>query len=273
MTDDSNDPIRARFGDGPAPSPESARLEDMFTRGSCRAYEADPLDETVLQTLAAAALASPTKSDLQQRDLLFIQDPELRAWFDALFPEMPWIREAPHFVLFLANNRRQRQIHEWRGRPFANDHLDAFFNAAVDAGVALEAFIAAADRLGLGTCPISAVRNHAAAISDAVGLPDHVFPICGLTLGRPVYPPRLSPRLPLSHTVHVDRFQEDDIRSIVDAYDTRRNETRPFSSQRGEMEFGTADPYTWSEDKARQYTKPERDGFGRFVRDKKFSLD
>lgn len=270
MTDD---PIHARFGDGPAPSGESEVLSYMLTRGSCRVFKPEPLDDALLMTLAAAALASPTKSDLQQRDILFVKDAALRSWFNGLFPDMPWIADAPHFLIFLANNRRQRQLHEWRGRPFANDHLDAFFNASVDAGVALSAFVTAADRLGLGTCPISAVRNHADAVSEKLELPDHVFPLCGLTLGYPVYPPRISPRLPLSHTVHTDRFSETDVQAAVDAYDLRRNETRPFSSQRYEAVFGRVEPYTWSEDKVRQYTKPEREMFGDHVRRKKFLLD
>jgi nitroreductase/FMN reductase [NAD(P)H] len=37
--------------------------------------------------------------------------------------------------------------------------------------------------------------------------------------------------------------------------------------------FGAAPVYGWSEDKARQYAKPERAGFGAFVRARGFKLD
>lgn len=271
MTDAEN-PIRARYGDGPQANDASEVLADMLTRGSCRAFTSEKIPDEVLQTLAAAALSAPTKSDLQQRDILLVESADLRNWMDGLFPDMPWIATAPHFLLFLANNRRQRQVHDWRGRDFANDHLDAFFNASVDAAVALTAFTLAAERLGYGCCPVSAVRNHAAIISERTGLPDHVFPICGLALGRPAVKPPISPRLPLSHTVHRDRFNEDGIRQAVDAYDRRRNETHPFAQQRLAEKFGTTEPYTWSEDKARQYAVPERADFGQFVRGKRFDL-
>lgn len=269
-------PIKARHGDGldseadPLEAPDS--LDSFLSRGSCRVYKPEPLPRATLEILAAAGLASPTKSDLQQRDILFVEDPEIRAWIDALFPDMLWIADAPHFVVFLANNRRQRQIHAWRDKRFENDHLDAFFNASVDAAVAMAAFIAAAERLGLGACPISALRDHSAAVSDRLGLPDHVFAICGLTLGHPVYPPRISPRLGLAQTVHWDRFSDDGIREAVDAYDARRNGTRPFSSQREPERFGTDPNYGWSEDKARQYTTPQRADFGAFIRRKGFDL-
>lgn len=267
------DPIKARHGDGPEAATDLLEaLNGFLCRGSCRVYKPEALPRATLEVLAAAGLASATKSDLQQRDILFIEDPETRAWINGLFPEMPWIADAPHFIVFLANNRRQRQIHEWRGKTFENDHLDAFFNASVDAAVALAAFIAAAERLGLGACPISALRDHSDAVSDRLGLPDHVFAICGLTLGHPVYPPRISPRLGLGETVHWDRFSENGLRDAVDAYDARRNGTRPFSSQREPERFGVDPDYGWSEDKARQYAKPQRTDFGAFIRRKGFDL-
>jgi Nitroreductase family len=76
-------------------------------------------------------------------------------------------------------------VHAWRGHTFANDHLDAFFNATVDAAIALETFVAAAEAAGLGCCPISVIRNHAEEVSGLLGLPDHVFPVAGLGVGIP----------------------------------------------------------------------------------------
>ena len=69
-------------------------------------------------------------------------------------------------LVFCGNIHRQRRLHDWRGRPFANDYLNAFFNAAVDAAIALCAFVTAAEVLGLGCCPLSAIRNQADAVSE-----------------------------------------------------------------------------------------------------------
>ena len=38
------------------------------------------------------------------------------------------------------------------------------------------------------------------------------------------------------------------------------------------LEFGAADFYGWSEDKARQYGVPERTDFGAFIREKRKAL-
>ena len=215
----------------------------------------------MVETLAAAAFCAPTKSDLQQRDLVIVRDTGLRAEIDALFPNDSWIAAAPAFLVFCGNNRRQWQLHEWRGRAFVNDHLDAFFNAAVDAAILLATFVVAAERAGLGCCPISAVRNHAARVSELLGLPDHVFPVTGLTLGWPATEGKISLRLPLDVTLHEDRFDETGLQEAVAAYDMRRAEAQPYAKQRGVGDYGTTEPYTWSEDKARQYNKPCLSGY------------
>ena len=147
---------------------------------------------------------------------------------------------------------RSRLWHEWHGVPFANDHFDAFFNAAVDAGIALSAFVIAAEAQGVGACPISIIRNYADEISDLLGLPQHVFPVAGLGVGWPAETPRLSMRLPLDVTVHTDRYSEDGLRDKIAAYDARRQGAQPYRKQRDEARFGKSAAYGWSEDKARQ---------------------
>lgn len=265
-----------RFGAAPPAcdlGPAAATVAYLAGRRSIRRYAAKSVDPALVETLAAAALSAPTKSDLQQRDIVDVRDRKARHTIDALFPDMPWIATAPAFLVFCGNNRRQRQVHQWRNRPFANDHLDAFFNAAVDAAIVLATFVVAAEQAGLGCCPISAVRNHARLISDLLALPDYVFPVAGLAVGWPADAGEVSLRLPLAATFHVDRYDDKAQRALIDAYDARRARLQPYAKQRFADRFGAQEPYTWSEDKARQYSVPERVDFGAFVRSKGFKLD
>jgi nitroreductase/FMN reductase [NAD(P)H] len=270
--------LAARFADGTglevsleaglgAQAAES--LTRLAARGSVREFSDAPVDPGLLRLLSALALATPTKSDLQQRDIVLVTDPGLREALNALLADQPWTAGAPALLVFCGNNRRQRLLHRYRGRPFANDHLDAFFNAAVDAGIALAGYVAAAEALGLGCCPISALRNDPDEVSRLLGLPDHVFPVAGLAVGWPARAPVVTPRLPLAVTLHEDRYDEAGLEAAIAAYDRRR----PYAKQRHVEDFGEDPAYGWSEDKARQYARPERAGFGAFVRRKGFSLD
>jgi nitroreductase/FMN reductase [NAD(P)H] len=227
----------------------------------------------LLETLCAVALSAPSKSDLQQADIVIVSDKGQREKLEALLPDNPWVKAAPVFLVFCANNRRHRLLFQWRGRPFVNDYLDPFFNASVDAGIVLATFVAAADRVGLGSCPISAIRNQAQTVSDILGLPDHVFPVAALGVGWPSFEGVMSPRLGLDVTIHRDRYDENGLEEKVTAYDKRREEVQPYKSQRYTDKFGQSESYGWSEDKARQYSVPERADFGAFVRKKGFKLD
>lgn len=281
MTNETNESlgelIAARFPDQTeaiAPIPDGGGLlHSMLSRGSCRAFQPEPVEPEVLHVLCAAALASPTKSDLQQRDIIILRDPAQRAALAELVSGQTWVSEAPGLLVFCGNNRRQRLLHEWSGTAFANDHLDALFNAAADAAIALGAFVTAAEALGLGCCPISAVRNEAQRVSELLDLPQHVFPFAGLAVGYPARKPDISMRLPLGATCHVDRYQEGDLPTAVSHYDRKRSERQPYAKQRDVETFGTSDSYGWSQDKIRQYAKPERADFGDFVRSKGFRLD
>lgn len=270
------DALLARFGKDiavPAGLTGLPELAAITNHRVHRRYTERDVPPDLLRLLCACALSAPSKSDLQQADILIVRDRKRREAITALLPEMPWVIQAPVFLVFLANARRLPFIAQAHGTPFPNDHLDLFFNASVDAALVLATFLRAAEAMGLGCCPISVIRDHAAIVSDMLALPDKVIPIAGLCVGWPAEPGGITPRLPLDITVHEETFDEGDLKAGIDDYDRRRAAIRPFRNQREPDRFGRAAFYGWSEDKARQYANPARADFGAFVRGKGFCLD
>ena len=267
--------LAERFGAAPRVDPDLPGLDElarMAEHRSHRKFAARAVEPALLRLLLACAFSAPSKSDLQQADVIHVADrAKVKSIADGI-PDMPWIADAPVFLVFVANNRRIRQIGEWRGKPFVNEHLDHFLNAAVDAALVMMSFIRAAESVGLGACPISHVRNHPHDLARLLALPDAVFPVAGLCMGFPAEAGRITPRLPLEVTVHVDRFDETGVRERIEAYDRRRHALLPFRRQRYADRYPNAAFYGWSEDKARQYSVPERADFGAFVRSKRFNL-
>ena len=186
---------------------------------------------------------------------------------------MPWVRTAPAFLVVCGNGRRIRRIGEMRDHPFANDHLDAFFNAAVDGGILLAFLVRAAEAAGLGCCPVSVLRNRAEETSAVLALPDLVFPVAGLALGWPAAEGAISPRLDLDTVMHPDRFDDAALEAEIAAYDRRRHAVQPYRRQRRTDIFGEVGDYGWSEEKARHYALSERADFGAYVRARGFRLD
>ena len=238
-----------------------------------RRYLDRAVDPALVRLLCACALSAPTKSDLQQCDIMVVADTEKRRAIADLIPDQPWVAEAPVFLVFLASGGRLPQIAQLRGKPFPNDHLDQFFNAAVDAALVLGTFVRAAEAVGLGCCPISVIRDHAARVSELMSLPQRVIPVAGMCLGWPAGTGSISPRLSLQSTLHTDQYDDSDFARRIETYDRRRAALKPYGAQRDPAQWGKADFYGWSEDKARQYAEPQRADCGAFVRAKGFCLD
>jgi FMN reductase [NAD(P)H] len=268
--------LSERFGEAvEVPSSIASRdlLAGIAARRVCRHFRDEPVDPALVRLLCACALSAPSKSDLQQRDIVVVSDAVLRRRIAGLLAHMPWVGEAPVFLVFCLNARRLPRVAALREKPFPNNHLDLFFNATGDAAIALATFQIAAEAAGLGGCPISEIRNHLALVSRWLDLSQGVIPFAGFCLGWPAESGWISPRLPLALTVHENRYSENNFDAHIDAYDRRREALRPYGTQRDPERWGLARRYGWSEDKARQYAEPHRADFGAFVRANALSLD
>lgn len=270
MTQPYDEELRARFGhdvDLGGEVPDHPWLRQMLTRRTQRRYDARPVPAALVQLLLAAAFSASSKSDFQQASVLWLKDRDRRDRLAALFPDMPWIGTAPVFLVFLGDARRLDRIGALRGPGEDNGSLEGFFNAAVDSALALQTCVLAAETLGLGTCPISVLRNRIDAVADILGLPEKVFPVAGLCLGYPAQTGFVSMRLPLAATVHIDRYDDSALPEAVDGYDRRRDARHSIADrQRDVARFGSAEFYGWSEDKARQAASPEGGAFAPYLK-------
>ena len=269
---------RARFGDEtgvPGDLSEVPWLRQVLLRRTHRRYADRPVAEPLLRLLLGAAFSASSKSDFQQASVIRVDERARRDRLAALVPDMPWIGNAPVFLVFCGDARRLERLGALRGHQADNGKLEGFFNAVVDAALVLQTFILAAETAGLGCCAISAIRNHPDAVAETLDLPDKVFPIAGLCVGYPAAAGHISMRLPLDITLHKDRYNDSCLDEAVAAYDLRRDArySIPREQQRLPEIFGYASRYGWSEDKARQATRPEGQDFPAYLRARGFTME
>ncbi|MBP8310484.1 MAG: nitroreductase family protein [Burkholderiaceae bacterium] len=263
--------LAERFGEAfavPEDLPGQDELLRIATHTTHRAWAERPIAPEVLTLLGACALSAPSKSYLLQADIVHVQDPARREAVQALVPSMPWMAGAPALLVFCGNGRRFRRIFSRRGQPFTNEHLDGFFNPAVDASLVMMNFIRAAAAAGLVCCPISVLRDQAQRLAEILEMPDHVFPVSGLCVGYPVQSRAINPRLSMAATWHTDRFDAAPADEQIDEFDRRfvaaKEKVAPANA--------TKPAATWSDEKAKQYANAQRADWGRFVRARKFDL-
>ena len=102
-----------RFGESfsvDASLPGLDALARIAAHRTQRRYTDNAVDPTLLRLLCACALSAPSKSDLQQCDILVVADAASRRAIGDLIPDMPWVATAPVFLVFLANGRRLKRI-------------------------------------------------------------------------------------------------------------------------------------------------------------------
>lgn len=97
-------PLTERFGE-PFRADAAPAIADSpgWPCIACRSYNARGVVRELARLLCACALSAPTKSDLQQSDILIIREKAKRHAIGALRPEMPWLVDAPVFGIFLGS--------------------------------------------------------------------------------------------------------------------------------------------------------------------------
>jgi len=266
--------LNARFGlEMAAPElPEPVRA--LLDRRVARRYTDQDVPDALLDALLAAAQSAPSKSDLQQYSIVVMRDRARIKRIADWIGTMDWIATAPVFLVFCGDMRRGQRLCSLHELEHANNNLDTFLNTAVDAALAMGAFMAAADAAGLGTCPISYDRSHIERVAPLLSLPRGVYPVAGLTVGWPAFRRPVSMRLPPAVVVHRERYDDSRLAEEVAAYDARRAAREPLAatSLKNLDIYGPKEGAGWSENLARQLSVPERFGFAAWLRSRGFDL-
>jgi len=269
--------LTARYGKDTGLGDDSqaeAGIEALLSRRSLRLYKDEPVSDELLDVLLGCAQSAPSKSNLQQYSIIVVKDQTIRDQLAPWCPRTSGLESKPVLLVFCADIRRNIRIGEFRNRPNVNNNMDAFLNATVDAALAIGFFVTAAEAAGLGTAPLSSLRDNMYAVADILEMPDGVFPIAGVMAGWPEAPGYVNQRLPQSVVVHRDRYDDSNLEAGIDEYDQTRHAAFPIPDERQTRTdlWGVAEFYGWSEHISRQLGKPERPEFRAFLESHGFDL-
>ena len=130
---------------------------------------------------------------------------------------MPWIEDAPAFLVFAANGGRLQTISKLRGKPFPNNHLDLLFNATVDAALVLATFYPSSRSRRTWLLSDQRYSGSLPTVSNLLQLPELVIPVAGLCVGWPAQRGEINPRLSLRTTVVENNYLPRDLAGEVEA--------------------------------------------------------
>ncbi|WP_227310833.1 NADPH-dependent oxidoreductase [Acidisoma cellulosilyticum] len=228
--------MRARYG-APPPSPTgswNSTLDLLLRHRSVRSYLNDPLPTGSLQSLIAAAQSAATSSNLQTWSVVAVMDNELKSRLAAVAAGQKHIMECPLFLVWLADLSRNEQLADQRGISLeALPYLETFLVASIDAALAAQNAVIAAESLGFSTVYIGALRNNPTEVADILNLPSRSFAVFGLCVGyaNPDALPDVKPRLPQKAVLSHNQYDNAVETEIFEGYDqtmaafSARNET------------------------------------------------
>jgi nitroreductase len=186
---------RLRYGTEPGELPD---LEKFLNHRSVRHYADRPIPESTIPGLIAAAQSAATSSNLQLWSVVSIQDSDRRDTMADLCGNQEHIRTCGLFLAFLADTHRIRVAANAVGETAEGlDYTEFFTMAIIDAALAAERLVCAAEALGLGICYIGGLRNNPQGVKELLNLPEGVFGVFGLCVGWPADPntAEIKPRL------------------------------------------------------------------------------
>jgi nitroreductase len=214
-----------RYGAGQLSAPEawSPLIDALLSHRSVRRYRPDPVTDDQLRAIVAAAQSAATSSNLQAWSVVAVRNPESRATLAELAGQQAHVRDAPLQLMWLADLARLEQVAGLAERPAAAlDFMEMFVLALVDAALAAQNALAAAESLGLSGCYIGGMRNEPEKVAELLGLPPKVFAVFGMTLGVEdvdAGPAAVKPRLPQSTVLHHERYTPlEQLRPDLEAY-------------------------------------------------------
>lgn len=204
----------------------NATLETLLTHKSIRHYLDKPLPDGTLELMIAAAQSAASSSNLQLWSVIAITDCDRKQRLSELANKQSQITQAPLFLVWLADISRLENIMNADNLDTEGLYqLDLFLIAIIDAALAAQNAVIAAESLGLGTVCIGALRNNVTRVSTELKLPNNVFPVFGLCVGyaNPDKKIAVKPRLAQRAVLHKETYQAD-LETEIDAYNDIMNE-------------------------------------------------
>lgn len=230
-------------------------LSLLMNHRSVRKYTDRPVTQEQLQAIVAAGQMASSSSNVQAYTVVAVTDPALKNQLSEYAGSQAYIRECPVFLVWCADLSRLKKAAGTHA-PGAQSYegaVENFVVATVDVALASQNAAVAAESMGLGIVYIGGIRNEIQAVSEALGLPDYVYPVFGMCVGYPdpQHGAGIRPRLPLEAVLHMNSYSEQQSERGVEVYD--ETVVRYITERTGGQRTAS-----WSEQMAAKLTTPSR---------------
>lgn len=232
---------------------------------SVRKYLSKPIEDEILMEILASAQAASTSSFKQAYSIIGIKDIEKRKILTKLCGEQSYIEECPVFLVFCADLNKLSVACNMNELEMDKGYTESFIIGTVDAALAAQNALIAAESLGIGGVYIGGIRNNPKDVSELLELPKGVYAVFGMCLGYPNENNEIKLRLPLEAVYFEDKYSLNERIDYIKSYD------KAVSDYYIERTGGKRND-TWTNQMAQLNSKPQRPHMKEFLRDQGFDM-
>ena len=217
----------------------------MKSHTSVRRFKEQEIPQADLEEILTAGQMASSWKNFQSYSVILVRSQEKK---DALYELVPQeaIRQSAAFLLFVGDLNRAEKGASLHTDTFQPQGVEGLLITSVDAALAGQNALLAAESLGYGGVIIGLVRYKSEEVAELFNLPDYTYPVFGIALGVPDQQHDVTPRLPLNKVVFEEEYQEQPVAAILD-YDKVQADyagarATTSWSQRLAEQFGQAEP-------------------------------
>ena len=217
----------------------------MKAHTSVRRFKEQEIPQADLEEILTAGQMASSWKNFQSYSVILVRSQEKK---DALYELVPQeaIRQSAAFLLFVGDLNRAEKGASLHTDTFQPQGVEGLLITSVDAALAGQNTLLAAESLGYGGVIIGLVRYKSEEVAALFNLPDYTYPVFGIALGVPDQQHDVKPRLPLNQVVFEEEYQEQPVSAILD-YDKVQADyagarATTSWSQRLAEQFGQAEP-------------------------------
>lgn len=192
--------------------------ELLRNHASVRIYDGVQLSREVVEDLVETAQMAATSHFVQAYSVIWVTDAEKKEKLGLLSSNPRQYETSGGAFVFCVDFKRLQAAGKLEGVDIVADSAENVLVGVADVALFAQNFVVAAESMGYGICYIGGVRNNPAEISELLNLPDHVFPLFGLTIGVPARRNEVKPRLPVAAVLHENEYDADKYDTLLPAY-------------------------------------------------------
>ena len=216
----------------------------MKSHTSVRRFKEEAIPQEDLNTILSAGQMASSWKNFQSYSVIVVRSQEKKEALYELVPQEA-IRQSAVFLLFVGDLNRAEKGARLHTDTFQPQGVEGLLITSVDAALAGQNTLLAAESLGYGGVIIGLVRYKSVELAELFKLPNYTYPVFGIALGVPNQQHDVKPRLPLEQVVFEEEYQEQTAEAI-EAYDRVQTEYA-----------GARATTTWSQRFAEQFGQPE----------------